>query len=40
MDSVGFHDFRHFCASQCVMAGVDFMTIASWLAHQDGGVLV
>ena len=25
---VGFHDFRHFFASQCVMAGMDFMTIA------------
>jgi integrase len=37
---VGFHDFRHFFASQCVMAGIDFMTIASWLGHQDGGVLV
>jgi integrase len=40
MPWVGFHDFRHFFASQCVMAGVDFMTIASWLGHQDGGVLV
>jgi integrase len=40
MPWVGFHEFRHFFASQCVMAGVDFMTIASWLGHQDGGVLV
>ena len=37
---VGFHDFRHFFASQCVMAGVDYMTIAAWLGHRDGGVLV
>jgi integrase len=37
---VGFHDFRHFFASQCVMAGVDFMTVAHWLGHSDGGVLV
>jgi integrase len=37
---IAFHDFRHFFASQCVMAGIDFMTIASWLGHQDGGVLV
>jgi integrase len=37
---VGFHDFRHFFASRCVMSGVDFMTIASWLGHSDGGVLV
>jgi integrase len=40
LPAVGFHDFRHFFASQCVMAGIDFMTIASWLGHRDGGVLV
>ena len=40
MPWVGFHDLRHFFASQCVMAGIDFMTIASWLGHQDGGILV
>ena len=22
------------------MAGIDFMTIAGWLGHQDGGILV
>jgi integrase len=37
---VGFHDLRHFFASQCVMAGIDFMTIAAWLGHSDGGILV
>ncbi len=37
---LGFHDLRHFFASQCVMAGIDFMTIAAWLGHSDGGVLV
>jgi integrase len=37
---VGFHDFRHFFASQCVMAGIDFMTVAGWLGHSDGGALV
>ena len=40
IDWVGFHDFRHYFASQCVMAGIDFMTIAKWLGHQDGGILV
>ena len=25
---------------QCIMAGLDFMTIASWLGHSDGGILV
>ncbi len=37
---VGFHDLRHFFASTCVMAGIDFMTTASWLGHSDGGILV
>ncbi len=40
MPEVGFHHFRHYFASQCVMGGVDFMTIAAWLGHQDGGILV
>ena len=37
---VGFHELRHFFASQCVMAGIDFMTVAHWLGHSEGGVLV
>jgi len=37
---VGFHDLRHFFASVCVMNGLDFMTIAHWLGHSDGGILV
>jgi hypothetical protein len=24
----------------CVMSGIDFMTIAKWVGHQDGGVLI
>lgn len=36
----GFHDCRHYFISTGVMAGVDFMTIASWAGHQDGGVLI
>jgi len=36
----GFHDCRHFFISMCVMSGVDFMTIARWVGHQDGGVLI
>ena len=24
----------------CVMSGIDFMTIARWVGHQDGGVLI
>ncbi len=37
---VGFHDLRHYFASTCIMAGVDFMTVARWLGHKDGGILV
>ncbi len=36
----GFHDCRHFFISMCVMSGIDFMTIARWVGHQDGGVLI
>jgi integrase len=35
-----FHDCRHYFISQAVMAGIDFMTIARWVGHQDGGVLI
>ena len=34
------HDLRHHFASQCVMSGIDYMTIARWLGHLDGGILV
>lgn len=37
---VGFHDLRHYFASMAVMSGIDFKTIAEWLGHQDGGMLV
>ncbi|HEY5706325.1 MAG TPA: site-specific integrase [Terrimicrobiaceae bacterium] len=40
LPNVGFHDLRHMFCSFCVMAGVDFMTIAAWLGHKDGGILV
>ena len=36
----GFHDLRHLFCSFCVMAGIDFMTIAAWLGHKDGGILI
>ena len=40
LPDVGFHDLRHLFCSFCVMAGIDFMTIASWLGHKDGGILI
>ena len=36
----GFHDARHHFISMAVMSGIDSMTIASWVGHQDGGVLI
>jgi integrase len=40
LPNFGFHDCRHHFISMCVMSGVDFMTIASWVGHKDGGVLI
>jgi integrase len=34
------HDFRHYFASRCVMSNIDYMTIARWLGHLDGGLLI
>lgn len=36
----GFHDARHTFLSVGVMAGIDFMTLAKWAGHQDGGILI
>jgi len=36
----GFHDCRHYFISTCVMSGIDFMTIARWVGHKDGGLLI
>lgn len=40
LEWVGFHDLRHYFASRAVMSGIDFKTIAEWMGHQDGGVLL
>jgi integrase len=37
---VKLHDLRHYFISLAVMAGIDFLTIASWVGHKDGGVLI
>lgn len=36
----GFHDLRHFFVSYAVMSGVDILTVAQWVGHADGGVLI
>jgi integrase len=40
MPNVGFHDLRHHFISMCVMSGIDYMTIAAWVGHKDGGILI
>ncbi len=40
LQHIGFHDCRHHFISMCVMSHVDFMTIAKWVGHKDGGVLI
>lgn len=40
LPTFGFHDLRRFFISWCIMSGIDFMTIARWVGHKDGGVLI
>jgi integrase len=35
-----FHLLRHYFISWCVMSGVDILTIARWVGHGDGGLLI
>jgi integrase len=44
-EKLGFKDFtphstRHHFTSECVMKKIDYLTIAKWLGHKDGGVLI
>ena len=34
------HCMRHYFVSNAIEAGVDFKTIAAWVGHKDGGLLV
>jgi integrase len=38
--ALAFHDCRHYFISYSVMSGVDFLTVAIWVGHQDGGLLI
>lgn len=40
MPRFNYHDCRHHFISMCVMSGIDYMTIAAWVGHKDGGVLI
>jgi integrase len=37
---IAFHHLRVLFISRAVMAGIDYLTIASWVGHKDGGVLI
>ncbi len=34
------HSMRHFFCSNAIESGIDFKTIAHWVGHKDGGILV
>ncbi len=36
----GFHHLRVWFISYGVMSGIDFMTLARWVGHRDGGILI
>ena len=41
-ETLGYDDFsphstRHHFISECVMQGIDTLTIAKWVGHKDGG---
>ena len=38
--AVSVHQLRHVFATSCIESGVDIPTIARWLGHSDGGVLL
>jgi integrase len=40
MEGFGFHDCRHHFVSVSVMSGIDYLTIARWVGHKDGGILI
>jgi integrase len=40
MTYLGFHHFRHYFISWCVMKGVNVKTIARWVGHLDEGLLI
>ena len=40
LSKIRHHDLRHYFITVCVEAGVDFATVAKWVGHSDGGVLI
>jgi len=40
LEWAGFHDLRHYFCSMSIMSGIDVRTIAEWMGHLDGGILI
>ena len=40
LNTFTFHACRRYFISQAVMSGIDYMTIAKWVGHNDGGILI
>jgi integrase len=40
MNDFHLHDLRHWFISYAIMSGIDTLTVASWVGHADGGVLI
>jgi integrase len=40
LQKVTHHSLRHFFVSNAIEVGIDFKTIAAWIGHKDGGLLV
>ncbi|HIL69413.1 MAG TPA: hypothetical protein EYG38_06145 [Verrucomicrobia bacterium] len=39
LEKLGFHHLRHYFIFRCIMSSIDYLTIARWFGHADGGVL-
>jgi integrase len=40
LEWAGFHDLRHYFCSMSIMSNIDVRTIAEWMGHLDGGILI
>lgn len=40
LQKVTHHSLRHYFVSNAIEVGIDFKTIAAWIGHKDGGLLV
>jgi len=40
LEWAGFHDLRDYFCSMSIMSNIDVRTIAEWMGHLDGGILI